>query len=103
MAKVEAGDGRLVVERILTVDPKSKIIMPETVEGYTALYKVLHVGRGRLLESGAREEMSVKAGDRIVIDLIHDGDATFIPTTTVQLGKEKVEIVRWNDVAAVVR
>lgn len=92
--KLEPTDGRIVVRKTHLTDPKSKIILPESVKGQT-IWEVVSVGPGKTLESGQREEMNVQKGDRLI--------AGSYAGTKVELEKEEFYIMDWREVLAIVR
>jgi chaperonin GroES len=58
---------RVVVERDESEEKTAGgILLPDTAKDKPARGKIVSVGNGRLLESGARSVLQVKAGDRVI-------------------------------------
>ena len=58
---------RVMVKRLETEAKKyGTIIIPDTAKEKPMLGEVLAVGKGKIRKDGTRQEMPVKAGDRIV-------------------------------------
>jgi len=72
----------------------SGIILPDTAKEKPQEGEVLAVGPGKRLESGARQEMGVKLGDRVLYAK-YGG-------TEVKMGDRKLLILSENDVLAIV-
>ena len=58
---------RVVVERDESEEKTAGgILLPDTAKDKPARGKIVSVGNGRLLESGARSVLQVKTGDRVI-------------------------------------
>ncbi len=86
----------IIIKRI---DPEETteggIVLPEAARNGTDQGRVLSVGEGRRLADGTRVALQVNEGDRIVF--------RSYAGTDVELGGEKVRIVREDDVLAILR
>ena len=72
----------------------SGIILPDTAKEKPQEGEVLAVGPGKRLESGERQEMGVKVGDKVLYAK-YGG-------TEVKMGDRKLLILSENDVLAIV-
>lgn len=86
---------KLVVEPSSGEDQTaSGIILPDTAKEKPQEGEVLAVGPGKRLESGERQEMDVKVGDRVLYAK-YGG-------TEVKMGDRELLILSENDVLAIV-
>ncbi len=87
---------RLVVEPIEQEERTAAgIILPETAKEKPQQGVIVAVGPGALLENGKRQEMSVKAGDKVLYAK-YGG-------TEVKMGGRTLLILREDDVLAVLQ
>jgi chaperonin GroES len=93
--KVKPLQDRLVVKR-LEEEEKTKggIIIPDAAKEKPQEGRVVAVGDGKVLESGQRAPMSVKAGDKILFGK-YSG-------TEIKIDGEEHLILREDDVLAIV-
>jgi chaperonin GroES len=70
------------------------IVLPDSAKDKPSRGTVLSVGSGRLLEDGARSQMQVKVGDRVLF-------TTYAPET-VKIGEDEILLMREEDILAVV-
>ncbi len=88
-------DDRVLVRQS---DPEEKttggIILPDSAKEKPQAGNVIAVGPGKLLDSGARGEVSVKVGDEVFYGKYAG--------TEIELDGEEYVIVRENDILAVV-
>ncbi len=94
--KLQPLGDRLVVER----DESEKmtaggIVLPDTAKDKPTRGKVVSVGEGRLLDSGKRVALQVKAGDHVLFSS-YAGD-------TFKLGTRELLLLREEDVLAVIK
>jgi chaperonin GroES len=87
---------RVVVER----DESEKItaggiVLPDTAKDKPTRGRVVSVGDGRLLDSGARSEFQVKVGDRVLFTS-YAGD-------TFKLGTRELLLLHEEDILAVIQ
>lgn len=93
MAKIIPTGDHIVVEAIAEELSSSGIIIPDTISKEKPMKgKVVAVGPGKLLESGKRQEMEIKAGDTVLF-------SKYGPTEVKVDGKE-VLILSASDVYA---
>lgn len=94
MELVPLGD-KIVIER-LDAEEKTKggIILPESAKEKPKQGKVISVGSGKLLDSGERSQLSVKAGDVVLF-------ANYAGTEIKIEGKELL-VMSEDDVLAIV-
>ena len=94
--KLQPLDDRVVVERLEAEEKTAGgIVLPDTAKEKPKQGKVIVVGPGKVLESGKRSEMSVKAGDRILF-------AAYAGTEVKVEGKELL-IMKEDDILAIVK
>ena len=86
-------DDRIVVKRVES-EAKSEggIFLPDTAKEKPQEGKVVAVGVGKLLDSGERGTMTLKAGDRILFGKYSGTD--------VNVGKDEFIIMRESEVLA---
>jgi len=86
---------RIVVKR-LAAESKTAggIVLPDSAKEKPKAGKVISVGEGRLLDSGARGKMSIKKGDQVLF--------TSYAGTEISFDGEDVLIMNEADVLAVV-
>lgn len=70
--------GDKVVVQVLEADDKTAggIILPDSAKKKPTEGKVIAVGKGRVLDSGERNELSVKAGDRVLFSKYGGNEVT---------------------------
>ena len=87
--------GDRVVIEVAEVELKtaSGIIMPETSKEKPQKGKVLAVGAGKMLDSGARSAMEVKVGDEIIFNKYAG--------TEVKVDEKDYLIIRESDILAI--
>ncbi|MFQ5892677.1 MAG: co-chaperone GroES [Nitrospinota bacterium] len=94
-AKVRPLHDRILVRRIEEEEvKKGGIIIPDTAKEKPQEGEVVAVGEGRRLESGERQPIDVKVGDRVLF-----GKYT---GTDVVIGDEEYLIMREEDVFAII-
>src|SRR3989338_1958215 len=77
------------------IKTKSGIVLPDTVEKEKPQEgKVVAVGSGRTLESGARAKMQVKAGDKVLF--------TKYSPTEVKIDGKEFFVIKEEDVMAII-
>jgi chaperonin GroES len=93
--KVKPLQDRLVVKRI-EEDEKTKggIIIPDAAKEKPQEGRVIAVGDGKVLESGTRAPVSVKAGDKVLFGK-YSG-------TEIKIDGEEHLILREDDVLAII-
>lgn len=78
------------------IKTKSGIVLPDTVEKEKPQEgKVIAVGSGRTLESGARAKMQVKAGDRVLF--------TKYSPTEVKIDGKEFYVIKEDDIMAIIK
>ena len=78
------------------IKTKSGIVLPDTVEKEKPQEgKVVAVGSGRTLESGARAKMQVKAGDKVLF--------TKYSPTEVKIDGKEFFVIKEEDVMAIIK
>lgn len=94
--KVRPLHDRILVRRIEEEGEVKKggIIIPDTAKEKPQEGEVVAVGEGKMLESGERQPMDVKVGDRILIGKYSGTD--------VNIGDDEYLIIREEDVLAVI-
>lgn len=94
--KVRPLHDRILVRRIEEEGEVKKggIIIPDTAKEKPQEGEVVAVGEGKTLESGERQPMDVKVGDRILIGKYSGTD--------VNIGDDEYLIIREEDVLAVI-
>jgi chaperonin GroES len=91
--KVQPLDDKIVVKRIETEEASAGgIILPDTAKEKPQQGKVVSVGAGKLLESGARSPLHVKEGDRILFGSYAG--------STITVGDEEFVILQEDDILA---
>lgn len=68
-----AMDGRVIVKQVVEEQSEGGIILPPTAKPGKGAHVglVVAVGRGILLDSGIRDEIALKPGDRVMFDEQH--------------------------------
>lgn len=94
--KVRPLHDRILVRRIEEEGEvkKGSIIIPDTAKEKPQEGEVVAVGEGKTLESGERQPMDVKVGDRILFGKYSGTD--------VNIGDDEYLIIREEDVLAVI-
>jgi chaperonin GroES len=94
--KIEPLNDRIVVKR-LEAEGKTAggIVLPETAKEKPKEGKVISAGPGKVLDSGERSTMQVKAGDRVLF--------TSYAGTEVKLDGEEYLIMSEEDILAIVK
>ncbi len=93
--KVKPLHDRVLVSRVAEESKtKGGIIIPDTAKEKPQEGKVVAVGDGRVLDSGQKAPLAVKAGDRILFGK-YSG-------TEIKLGGEEYLIMREEDILAIV-
>ncbi len=86
---------RIVIEQVETEEKTaSGIVLPDTAKEKPQEGRVIAVGSGRILESGERVALEVKAGDKVIFSKYAG--------TEVKLDGKEYLILRENDVLAIV-
>ncbi len=86
---------RILVKRLEAEErTKGGIVLPDTAKEKPQEGKVVAVGSGKLLESGKRQPLAVKKGDRILFESYAG--------TEVKVEGEEYLIIREEDVLAIV-
>lgn len=94
-AKVRPLHDRILVRRLEEQEvQKGGIIIPDTAKEKPQEGEVVAVGEGQRLESGERQPMDVKKGDRILFGKYSGSD--------VKIGDDEFLILREEDVLAVI-
>jgi len=88
--------GERVVVKLVQAEEKTRggIVLPDTAKEKPQEAEVLAVGPGKLLDSGARAEMGLKTGDRILFAK-YSG-------TEIKLDGEEFLVIAEKDILAVV-
>ncbi len=93
--KVKPLDDRILVEQSEAEEKTAGgIVLPDTAKEKPQRGKVLAVGPGKLLDSGARGQMSVKVGDEVFYGKYAGSD--------VEVDGNKYVILKENDVLAII-
>ncbi|GMU21861.1 MAG: 10 kDa chaperonin [Phycisphaerae bacterium] len=88
-------DDRIVVEQAEAEERTAGgIVLPDTAKEKPQRGKVVAVGPGKLLDSGARGALSVKTGDEVFYGKYSGSD--------VEVNGEKFVILRESDVLAII-
>lgn len=66
MAGLKPLNDRVLVERLTEEKTKGGIIIPDSAKEKPQEGKVIAVGDGKLMESGSRQTMCVKTGDKVL-------------------------------------
>jgi chaperonin GroES len=95
MAKVRPLHDRLLVKRIEEKETvKGGIIIPDTAKEKPQEGEVIAVGNGKILDSGTKVPLDVKAGDKILFGKYSGTD--------IKIDDEEYLILREDEVLAVV-
>jgi chaperonin GroES len=95
MPNVKPLRDRVLVKRIEEAEQKvGGIIVPDTAKEKPQQAEVVAVGTGRLLDSGERVAMSVKAGDKVLIGKWSGTD--------VKIDGEEYVILKEDDILGVI-
>ncbi len=95
MPNVKPLRDRVLVKRIEEAEQKvGGIIIPDTAKEKPQRGEVVAVGTGRLLDSGERVAMSVKAGDKVLIGKWSGTD--------VKIDGEEYVILKEDDILGVI-
>ena len=82
---------RILVQRLEAVDNvKSGIIIPDTAQEKPQEGIVIAIGQGKLLESGKRLPMNIKAGDHIVFATYSGSEVNLNDTDYIIMREEDV-------------
>lgn len=93
--KLQPLGDRVVVEREQSETVTAGgIVLPDTAKDKPTRGKVISVGEGRLLDTGKRSVMQVKAGDRVLFST-YAGD-------TFKMGTRELLLLREDDILAVI-
>ena len=92
--KIRPLHDRILVKRLDSEEKtKGGIIIPDTAQGKPQEGKVVAVGKGRILDGGEVQELTVKKGDKILFSKYAG--------TEINLEGEEHLIVREDDILAV--
>ena len=96
MTSIRPLNDRVIVRRLSEPDSKTAggLIIPDTAKEKPQEGEVIAVGKGKLLESGARAEPDVKKGDRVLFGK-YSG-------TEVKLDGEELLIMREEEILGIV-
>ena len=95
MAKVRPLHDRLLVKRIEEKETvKGGIIIPDTAKEKPQEGEVIAVGNGKVLDSGTKVPMDVKAGDKVLFGKYSGTD--------IKIDGEEFLILREDEVLAVI-
>jgi chaperonin GroES len=95
MAKVRPLHDRLLVKRIEDKETvKGGIIIPDTAKEKPQEGKVIAVGNGKILDSGTKVPLDVKAGDKILFGKYSGTD--------IKIDGEEYLILREDEVLAII-
>lgn len=87
---------RIIVKAVEAEDvTKGGIVLPDTAKTKPQEGEVLAVGPGRTLESGSKEPMDVKPGDKVIYSKYGGVE--------VKVGGEEYVILKQDDVLAIVK
>ena len=89
------GDRAVIRPALREEMTKSGIVIPDTVKERPQEGTVLAVGPGRMLEDGKREQVDIKAGDKVLY--------AKYAGTEFKLDDEELLIVSQKDILAIVR
>jgi chaperonin GroES len=93
--KIKPLDDRMVVEQCEAEEKTAGgIVLPDTAKEKPQRGKVIATGPGKLLDSGERGQMSVKAGDEVFYGKYAGSD--------VEIDGTKYVILRESDVLAII-
>ncbi len=93
--RIKPLDDRILVEQGEAEEKTAGgIVLPDTAKEKPQRGKVLAVGPGKLLDSGARGQMSVKVGDEVFYGKYAGSD--------VEVDGNKYVILKENDVLAII-
>ena len=93
--KLQPLGDRVVVEREESETVTAGgIVLPDSAKDKPTRGKVISVGEGRLLDTGKRSVMQVKAGDRVLFST-YAGD-------TFKMGTRELLLLREDDILAVI-
>lgn len=93
--KLQPLGDRVVVEREQSETVTAGgIVLPDSAKDKPTRGKVISVGEGRLLDTGKRSVMQVKAGDRVLFST-YAGD-------TFKMGTRELLLLREDDILAVI-
>ena len=91
--KIRPLDDRVVIQQIEAEEKTSGgIVLPDTAKEKPQRGKVLAVGPGRLLDSGERAEIGVKAGDEVLFGKYSGSE--------IKVDGEEIKILRESDILA---
>jgi len=92
--KVKPLSDKILVE-VLEAEEKTKggIILPDTAKEEKAEGKVIAIGSGKLLDTGKRQPLEVKVGDRIIFGK-YSGDE-------IQIEGKKHKVLKESEVLAI--
>lgn len=71
---------RVLIKRLSGETKRGELFIPDLAQKKSMFAKVLAVGRGRMLECGARMPLTVQVGDTVIVgeysgaDLVVDGE-----------------------------
>lgn len=95
MKKLRPLDDRVVIRAAESADKSpGGIVLPDMAKERPTRGEVLAVGPGRLLDNGARAEMSVKPGDVVVFPMYSGSD--------VEMDGEELKILKEGEIFAVI-
>src|SRR5436190_20304402 len=91
--KVRPLDDRVVVEPLEAEEKTAGgILLPDTAKQKPQRGRIVAVGPGKLLDSGARSALAVAKGDEVIYGKYSGSDIT--------VGKKEVKILREGDILA---
>jgi chaperonin GroES len=95
MAKIRPLNDKIVVKR-LEAEEKTKggIVLPDTAKEKPKEGRVISVGQGKMLDTGARAQLTVKENDRVIF--------SSYAGTEIKLSGEEFLILSEDDVLAIV-
>jgi len=95
MAKIRPLNDKIVVKR-LEAEEKTKggIVLPETAKEKPKEGRVISIGQGKMLDTGARASLTVKENDRVIF--------SSYAGTEVKVQGEEFLILSEDDVLAIV-
>ncbi len=93
--KIRPLNDRVVIKRLETKEKTvSGIVIPVSAAEKPDIGEVVAVGAGKLLESGKRQEMTVKVGDRVLFGK-YSGQ-------TVKVDNDELLVMREEDIMGVI-
>ena len=93
--KIRPLNDRVVIKRLETKEKTvSGIVIPVSAAEKPDIGEVVAVGEGKLLESGKRQEMTVKVGDRVLFGK-YSGQ-------TVKVDNDELLVMREEDIMGVI-